>query len=187
MPHPGHCVSRGGDKLAFALDHFRVECSGRICADLGSNVGGFVDCLLQRGAAKVYAIDTGYGVLAWKLRTDDRVEVMERTNALHVRLPEPVSLVTIDVAWTRQHLILPHAIGLLGHPGDVLTLVKPHYESPPDRLRSGVLPDDRLEETLADVVRRVQDVGLCLGGLAECPLRGAAGNHEFWGRVHAGL
>lgn len=185
MPNTGQFVSRGGDKLVFALDHFGVDCLGRICADLGSNVGGFVDCLLQRGAAKVYAVDTGYGALAWKLRTDNRVVVMERTNALHVSLPEPVSLVTIDVAWTRQHLILPHAIGLLSHPGHILTLIKPHYESPPDRLRGGVLPNDRIRETLADVTRRVEGIGLHLGGLAECPLRGAAGNREFWARLHA--
>lgn len=94
-------ASRSGHKLAAALDAFSIDPSGLICADLGCNVGGFTDCLLQRGAAKVYAVDTGYGTLAWKLR--DPVVVMERTNAMHVVLPETVDLVTIDVAWTPQH------------------------------------------------------------------------------------
>src|SRR5436309_2115272 len=98
-------VSRAGQKLDHALDVFKIDVAGLTCADLGCNVGGFVDCLLQRGAAKVYAVDTGYGVLDWKLRKDARVIVMERTNAMHVALPERVTLVTIDVAWTRQQYI----------------------------------------------------------------------------------
>src|SRR3954470_11288116 len=106
-------VSRAGQKLEHALNTFHIDVNGQTCADLGSNVGGFVDCLLQRGAAKVYSIDTGYGVLDWKLRKDPRVVVMERTNAIHVTLPEKVSLVTIDVAWTKQRIILPAARRLL--------------------------------------------------------------------------
>lgn len=174
-------VSRGGDKLAFALDHFAVDCAGQVCADLGSHTGGFVDCLLQRGAARVYAIDTGYGVLAWKLRKDDRVMVMERTNALHATLPEPVSLVTIDVAWTRQHLILPAAIRMLGETGAILSLIKPHYEAPPDRLRKGVLPDDRFDETMQEIMQRLDGAGLGFDSVADCPLRGHGGNRECWG------
>jgi 23S rRNA (cytidine1920-2'-O)/16S rRNA (cytidine1409-2'-O)-methyltransferase len=174
-------VSRGGEKLAFALDHFAVDCTGRVCADLGSHTGGFVDCLLQRGAARVYSIDTGYGVLAWKLRKDDRVVVMERTNALHATLPEPISLVTIDVGWTRQHLILPAAIGMLGQAGAILSLVKPHYEAPPDRLRDGVLPDDRFDETMQEIMDRLDRAGLRFDAVADCPLRGHGGNRERWG------
>src|SRR3954469_9667302 len=102
-------VSRAGQKLEHALATFAVDVSGRICADLGSNTGGFVDCLLQRGAAKVYAIDTGYGALDWRLRKDPRVVVMERTNAMHAELPEKVSRISIDVAWTKQKHILPAA------------------------------------------------------------------------------
>ena len=102
-------VSRAGQKLDHALTDVRRRRHRPVCADLGSNTGGFVDCLLRRGAAKVYAIDTGYGVLDWKLRKDPRVVVMERTNAMHAELPEPVSLVTIDVAWTQQRHILPAA------------------------------------------------------------------------------
>src|ERR1051325_3928155 len=102
-------VSRAGQKLEHALASFGIDVSGGGCADLGSNVGGFVDCLLQRGAKRVYAIDTGYGVLEWKLRKDARVVVMERTNAMHVKLPEKANLVSIDVAWTKQKNILPAA------------------------------------------------------------------------------
>src|SRR5687767_15494807 len=106
-------VSRAGQKLEHALNVFAIDVTGATCADLGSNVGGFVDCLLQRGASKIYAIDTGYGALEWKLRKDPRAVVMERTNAMHVELPEKVKLVSIDVAWTKQKNILPSARRLL--------------------------------------------------------------------------
>lgn len=122
-------VSRGGEKLAAALDHFGIDISGRVCADLGSHIGGFVDCLLQRGAAKVYSVDTCYGTLAWKLRRDPRVVVLERTNAMHVSLPESVDLATIDVGWTPQAKILPNVASLLRPHGRVVTLVKPQYEA----------------------------------------------------------
>ena len=109
-------VSRGGDKLAAALDHFERDVTGRVCADLGSHVGGFVDCLLGRGAARVYAVDTSYGTLAWKLRRDPRVVPLERTNAIHVELIEPVDLVTIDVGWTPQAKILPNVARMIETP-----------------------------------------------------------------------
>src|SRR4051795_9025916 len=114
-------VSRAGEKLEHALNTFALDVSALTCADLGSNVGGFVDCLLQRGAAKVYAVEKGYGVLEYRLRKDPRVVVMERTNAMHVELPERVSLVTIDVAWTRQKNILPAARTLLRADGQIVT------------------------------------------------------------------
>src|ERR1019366_10657003 len=110
-------VSRAGLKLDHALTAFDLNVSQKICADFGCSTGGFTDCLLQRGAAKVFAVDTGYGVLDWKLRNDPRVVVMERTNAMHVRLPEKVDMVTIDVAWTRQRSILPAATLLLNEKG----------------------------------------------------------------------
>src|SRR5437870_2103753 len=127
-------VSRAGQKLDHALTTFAIDVTGKICADLGCSTGGFVDCLLQRGAKKVYAIDTGYGVLDWKLRNDPRVVVMERTNAMHVQLPEVVQIVTIDVAWTKQKHILPNAARLLAADGIVMTLIKPHYEAPAELL-----------------------------------------------------
>src|SRR5438874_609843 len=146
-------VSRGGMKLDHALAHFNLDVANKTCADLGCNTGGFVDVLLRRGAAKVYAIDTGYGVLDWKLRRDPRVVVMERTNAMHVTLPEKVAVVTIDVAWTRQRHILPSARRLITDDGFCVTLIKPHYEAPPSELRKGILPVERV----ADVVKSVAD------------------------------
>jgi len=124
MPH----VSRAGDKLAFALDHWHIDVKNLICADLGCSTGGFTDCLLQHGAAKVYAVDTAYGILEYKLRLDPRVVVMERTNALHLELPELVDFISIDVGWTPQRLILPAARTLLKPGGQIISLLKPHYE-----------------------------------------------------------
>lgn len=172
-------VSRGGMKLAHALDAFGVDPSGLVCADLGCSVGGFTDCLLQRGAARVYAVDTGYGVLDWKLRSDDRVVVMERTNALHTTLPEPCGLVSVDASWTRQAHILPVAAGLLGEGGRIVTLVKPHYEASRELLEGGVLPDARHPEVLAAVVGELEGLGFGIAGPVESPLRGGkAGNRE---------
>ncbi len=149
-------ASRAGHKLEAAIVAFGLNPAGRVCADLGANVGGFTDCLLRYGAAKVYAVDTAYGVLAWTLRKDPRVVVKDRTNALHVMLPEPVTLVAIDVGWTRQQKILP-AIGRLLPPtaavpsavesADILTLIKPHYESELAKIqRHGVLTPAQSEE-----------------------------------------
>ncbi|MHC4233925.1 MAG: SAM-dependent methyltransferase [Planctomycetota bacterium] len=176
-------VSRGGEKLAAALDQFHVDPDDWVCADLGSNVGGFVDCLLQRGARKVYAIDTGYGELAWKLRRDQRVVVMERTNALHVELPEAVSLVTVDVSWTRQHLILPRARRLLAPGGLIIALIKPHYEADQRLLRRGVLPDDRVEGVVQQVIGRLGEADIEVADLMDSPLRGQGGNREVFALV----
>jgi 23S rRNA (cytidine1920-2'-O)/16S rRNA (cytidine1409-2'-O)-methyltransferase len=173
-------VSRGGAKLAAALDRFEVDPAGLVCADLGSSTGGFVDCLLRRGAAKVYAIDTAYGQLAWKLRHDHRVVVMERTNALHVELPEKVSLVTVDVGWTKQQVILPPARALLEPGCPIVTLIKPHYEADKRWLRGGVLPDDRVEAVVQQVADNLRLLGLRIQGLAESPIRGQGGNREVF-------
>src|SRR5437773_618782 len=141
---PQQFVSRAGLKLDHALNHFAIDVRGKVCADLGSNTGGFVDCLLQHDAAKVYAIDTGYGALDWRLRKDPRVIVMERTNAMHATLPEQVAIVTIDVAWTKQRHILPAARRMLRDDGAIITLIKPHYEADPTLLRKGILPAEAL-------------------------------------------
>jgi 23S rRNA (cytidine1920-2'-O)/16S rRNA (cytidine1409-2'-O)-methyltransferase len=174
----GTFVSRAGTKLEHALDVFGVDVRGMVCADLGCNVGGFVDCLLSRGAAKVYAIDTGYGVLEWKLRRDPRVVTMERTNAMHVALPETVNLVTIDVAWTRQRNILPAARKLLANGGRIVSLIKPHYEAPRALLKNGVLADGEL----AAVINKVRDDVFAAGAevlqTVTSPIRGAKGNIE---------
>ncbi len=175
----GRFVSRGGDKLDAAIQAFGVEPQGLVCADLGCNVGGFTDCLLQYGASKVYAIDTGYGELAWTLRKDPRVVVMERTNALHVQLPEKVSLVSVDVAWTRQHLILPAALDLLEPGGKVVTLIKTHYEAEKSELKRGILASENVDQVLDIVRQRLEIAGINLKDMIESPIRGRKGNREF--------
>ncbi len=172
-------VSRGGEKLAAALDEFGVDVSGWVCADLGSNVGGFVDCLLRRAAQRVYAIDTGYGVLAYSLRRDPRVVVMERTNAMHVRLPEPVDLVTIDAGWTRQHHLLPNAKQMLKPGGQIITLIKPHYEAPRGRLHRGVLDPAAARAVVDGVCDTIGGLGLGVEKLMESPVAGHGGNVEY--------
>lgn len=172
-------VSRAGLKLEHAMQTFGLDAAGKICADLGSNTGGFVDCLLRRGATRVYAIDTGYGVLDWKLRNDSRVVVMERTNAMHVNLPEKAQLVTIDVAWTRQHHILPAAARILDDDGFVVTLIKPHYESSAQELRGGVLPEEKLPGVLDVVKATIGQCGFDLVNLTLSPIKGAKGNAEY--------
>ncbi len=166
-------------KLAAALTAFDLDVTGLVCADLGSHVGGFVDCLLQRGAGRVYSVDTSYGTLAWSLRKDPRVVVLERTNALHVELPEPVDLVTVDVGWTPQHRILPVALGALAPNGVIVSLIKPHYEADPSKLRRGVLPDDECDPVLRQVEQRLSEAKIHLSAMVESPIRGRAGNREF--------
>jgi len=172
-------ISRAQAKLEHALASFGVQVEQRICADLGSNVGGFVNCLLQHGARKVYAIETGYGVLDWKLRNDPRVVVMERTNALHVQLQEMVSIVTIDVAWTRQRVILPAARRMLDEHGQIISLIKPHYEANPSLLRKGVLPGDQLDAVLSQVKSEMENLGFQVCGFISSPIKGTGGNVEF--------
>jgi 23S rRNA (cytidine1920-2'-O)/16S rRNA (cytidine1409-2'-O)-methyltransferase len=171
-------ASRAGLKLDHALTVFQLDVAGLVCADLGSNVGGFVDCLLQRGAAKVYAVEKGYGVLEYRLRKDARVVVMERTNAMHVTLPEPVSLVTIDVAWTRQKNILPAAKRLLKPDGYVVTLIKPHYEANPALLKKGVLPEGEVDAVVKSVEQDFYNSGFTCQGTTRSPIEGAGGNVE---------
>jgi 23S rRNA (cytidine1920-2'-O)/16S rRNA (cytidine1409-2'-O)-methyltransferase len=177
-------VSRGGLKLDAALQAFELDVTGYVCADFGSHVGGFVDCLLQQGAAKVYAVEPGYGVLDDRLRKDDRVVVCERTNALRFTRPEPCDLVTIDVGWTPQRLILPAARRALKAEGRVVTLVKPHYEAPQRWLRGGVLPAERLDEVLATCRTDVSDLGWTIDRELKSPLAGHGGNVEWLWLLH---
>ena len=174
----GEFASRGGQKLDHALAHFNLDVAAKVCADLGSNTGGFVDVLLKRGAAKVYAIDTGYGVLDWKLRNDPRVVVMERTNAMHVELPEKVSVVTIDVAWTKQKRILPAARRMVTEDGLVVTLVKPHYEADAASLKKGILPEELVGPVVQSVRRDVAAAGFEWLGEVTSPIKGSKGNTE---------
>jgi 23S rRNA (cytidine1920-2'-O)/16S rRNA (cytidine1409-2'-O)-methyltransferase len=171
-------VSRAGMKLEHALAALEVDVGGHVCADLGSNAGGFVDCLLRRGALRVYAIDTGYGALEWKLRKDPRVVVMERTNALHAVLPQKVTRVTIDVAWTRQRLILKAARQMLAEDARVITLIKPHYEADASLLRKGILPAESVEAVLEAVENDIRAAGFEILGRVRSPIKGAGGNIE---------
>jgi len=191
---PGRFVSRGGEKLRAALEAFALDVADRTCADFGCNVGGFTDCLLQRGAAKVYAIDTGYGALAWTLRKDPRVVVMERTNALHVECVEPVDLVVIDAAWTCQEHIVPAAMRWLAPRGSddaplpcVVSLLKPHYEmarlDPSRRHRKGPLTADETEHVRTTVVSRLAEQGWSVRDAVRSPVRGKGGNSEFLLRI----
>ncbi len=172
-------VTRSGLKLEHALRVFGLDVHGKVCADLGSHQGGFVDCLLHHGAARVYSVDTSYGTLAWKLRKDERVVVLERTNAMHVELPEPVDLVTIDVGWTRQQHILPAAGRLLRAEGRIVTLVKPQYEAGEHERPGGVVPDERLEPVLARVRLDARTAGFEILAETRSPIRGGGGNAEF--------
>lgn len=170
-------VGRGGEKLHHALNTFGLDCRGLVCADFGCNVGGFTDCLLQAGASKVYAVDTGYGALAWKLRQDPRVVVMERTNALHAKAPEPVDLIAIDLAWTPQRLAIPAALRWLQPRGRIITLIKPHYETDPDEkplLNAGVLDELDAERIARRTADRMSALGVAVLGLTRSPLAGGA-------------
>jgi 23S rRNA (cytidine1920-2'-O)/16S rRNA (cytidine1409-2'-O)-methyltransferase len=172
-------VTRSGLKLEHALRTFGLDVAGSVCADLGSHQGGFVDCLLRHGAAKVYSVDTSYGTLAWKLRQDDRVVVFERTNAMHVELPEPADLVTIDVGWTRQRHILPAAGRLLRADGRIVSLIKPQYEAGENERQGGVVPEENLEPVLARARLDAETAGFKLLAETPSPLRGGGGNAEF--------
>ena len=177
-------VGRGGEKLDWALNEFSVTPKGLVCCDLGSNVGGFVDCLLQHGATKVYSVDTSYGTLAWTLRNDQRVIVMERTNALHVELPEKVDLVTCDVGWTRQEKVIPKAVSLLNPQGKILSLLKPQYEARREEMekgRKGKVKEESLKNILERVCNTARDTGLEFSPPSRAPFLGGKGkNPEFY-------
>jgi len=176
-------VSRGGDKLEAALAAFPVEVAGRTCADVGASTGGFTDCLLQHGAARVYAIDVGKGLLHWKLRTDPRLVVMEATNARFVAsLPEAVGLVTIDASFISLKILLPVIRNWLAKGGHVLTLIKPQFEAGRKETarNKGVILDPAIHRSvLEDVLAFAQNEGFGLRGLIRSPLLGPKGNAEF--------
>jgi 23S rRNA (cytidine1920-2'-O)/16S rRNA (cytidine1409-2'-O)-methyltransferase len=187
-------VSRGGLKLQAALDAFGLAVAGGSAADLGCNVGGFTDCLLQRGAARVFAVDTGYGALAWKLRQDPRVTVLERQNALHLdpaTLPNftPVDLVVVDLGWTRQKHAVPAALRWVKPDGRIITLIKPHYESQQQQLRGkrGVLSDDDAAAVVQRVLTELPALGVTLLGDVASPIRGGAGKGRSGNLEHLAL
>jgi 23S rRNA (cytidine1920-2'-O)/16S rRNA (cytidine1409-2'-O)-methyltransferase len=175
-------VSRGGEKLEAALAGFGLDVAGRVCADVGASTGGFTDALLQRGAARVYAIDVGHGILDYRLRTDPRVVVMERTNARYVAsLPEPVHIVTIDAAFISLKLLLPVAAGWLAPGGEVVALIKPQFEAGRGQVgKGGIVKDPAVHrQVLTDLLGWAAAAGLGPAGLMRSPLKGAEGNVEF--------
>jgi 23S rRNA (cytidine1920-2'-O)/16S rRNA (cytidine1409-2'-O)-methyltransferase len=175
-------VSRGGDKLAAALNAFPVQVQGRVCADVGASTGGFSDCLLQHDAAKVYSIDVGYGQLAHIVRSNPRVVVLERTNARYLeKLPEPVELVVVDASFISLRLLLPVIRNWIPGEGDVIALIKPQFEAGQhDVGKGGVVRNPAVHRrVLFEVLSFAQNVGLQPRGLIVSPLKGPAGNTEF--------
>jgi 23S rRNA (cytidine1920-2'-O)/16S rRNA (cytidine1409-2'-O)-methyltransferase len=176
-------VSRAGRKLAAALDHFGVDPAGWVCLDVGASTGGFTDCLLQRGAVRVYALDVGYGQLDQRLRNDPRVVVMERVNARHLApdaLPEPCRLITIDVSFISLAKVVPALLPHLAPGGLLLALIKPQFEAGRGAVgKGGILRDEEVRER---VVRECSEdlatFGLELIGVHDSPVHGTGGNRE---------
>ena len=182
LKRPLQYVSRAGLKLARALEHFEINPEGLIVIDVGASTGGFTDCLLQHGAAHVYAVDVGYGQLAWKLRQDPRVTVMERTNARYLdSLPEPADMATFDVSFISLQLVIPPVLNLLKPTARIVALVKPQFEAGRGQVgRGGVVKDTSVHrQVLLDFARWARAQGLALLGLTPSPIRGPAGNVEF--------
>ncbi len=175
-------VSRGGFKLAGALQSFDVDVQDRICVDVGACTGGFTDVLLQNGAARVYAVDVGYGQLEWKLRQDPRVVVMERTNARYLEsLPEVVTFVCIDVSFISLKLILPAVQKWVSADADIVALIKPQFEAGRKQVgKGGIVKDPHVHrQVLEDLLRWSEESGFSIRGLMRSVIQGAEGNVEF--------
>ena len=183
-------VSRGGEKLAGALKDFAFVVKGHICADVGASTGGFTDCLLQNGAAKVYAIDVGYGQIAYPLRQDERVVVMERVNARYIEsLDETVDLVVVDASFISLKILLPAIKQWLTPEANIIALIKPQFEAGKrDVGKGGVVRDSDVHERVVDgVLTFARSLGFKISGLTLSPIKGPAGNIEFltwlsWGK-----
>lgn len=174
----GGFVSRGGVKLEHAIREWALDVRGKVCADLGASTGGFTDALLRAGASKVYAVDTAYGELAWVLRNDPRVVVMERTNALHASPPEAAGVVVVDLGWTPQRLAVPAAVRWLGPGGRIVTLIKPHYEARGLGVRlprGGVLSEEQAGVIRDKVLAEMGSLGVEVLGVVRSPIQGGAG------------
>lgn len=177
-------VSRGGLKLQAALERFNVNVSEHVCLDVGASTGGFTDCLLQRGAAKVYALDVGYNQLAWSLRQDRRVVVLERENIRHfdpARIPEPITRVVIDVSFISLHLVVPALTTMLAPEAMLVALVKPQFEVGREKVGKGGIVRDpaHRQEALQGVTEMLQEHGFENVQTMESPIRGTKGNVEF--------
>ncbi|MDP1838160.1 MAG: TlyA family RNA methyltransferase [Reyranella sp.] len=183
QPHP--YVSRGGLKLEKALDHFAIPVAGRLALDVGSSTGGFTDCLLQRGAAKVYAVDVGTNQLAWKLRSDPRVVSLEKTNMREVtvaEIPEPVALIVCDASFIGLRTVLPAALALAASGAHLVALIKPQFEVGKGRVgKGGIVRDPALHEEVCTTISAwlAEQPGWRVLGVTESPITGAEGNKEF--------
>jgi 23S rRNA (cytidine1920-2'-O)/16S rRNA (cytidine1409-2'-O)-methyltransferase len=178
-------VSRGGEKLEGALATFGIEVAGRRCIDVGASTGGFTDCLLKAGAESVVALDVGYGQLAWELRNDARVTVVERANIRAsdpTELGAPFDLVVCDLSFISLRIVLPHLAELVAEDGDVLALVKPQFEAGKGRVgKKGVVRDAAVhEEALASAAGVASELGMAVRGMTFSPITGPQGNIEFW-------
>jgi len=178
-------VSRGGDKIARALDVFGLDVAGVRAVDVGASTGGFTDCLLQRGASHVVAVDVGYGQLAWSLRTDERVTVVERTNIRSVdpaELGAPFDLAVVDVSFISLRVVFPYVAPLIGERGSILALVKPQFEAGKGRVgKKGVVKDAAVHaDVLHTAAAAALDAGFVVRGLTFSPIKGPEGNIEFW-------
>jgi len=176
-------VSRGGLKLAHALTHFALDPKGMVAIDVGASTGGFTDVLLSMGAARVHAVDVGHGQLAWKLRNDPRVVVLERTNARHLstEIPEPVDWVVCDASFIGLETVLPAALSLTRPHAVAVALIKPQFEVGPDRVGKGVVRDPALHQEVCDRIRAwfERQPGWSVLGIVESPVLGPEGNKEF--------
>jgi 23S rRNA (cytidine1920-2'-O)/16S rRNA (cytidine1409-2'-O)-methyltransferase len=185
VAEPQRYVGRGGQKLEGALDHFHVEVKDNVALDIGASTGGFTDCLLQRGAKKVYAVDVGHGQLAWKIRNDSRVVVLEKVNARTLsqeQIPGHIDLVVIDVSFISLTLILPSAFDLLAPDGVIVALIKPQFElERQDVSRGGIVRDPALHEKAQQkIARSAEAAGHRVLGLVPSTITGADGNQEFF-------
>ncbi len=181
---PALYVSRSGDKLAAALDTFHIDPRGTIGLDVGCSTGGFTDCLLQRGARRIYAIDVGYGQFAWRLRQDSRVVLLERTNIRYVdraAVPEPIDLAVIDVSFISLTLVLPAVVHLLNSAAVIVALVKPQFEVGKGQVgRGGIVRDDAQREAVTEkVIHCAAQLGFQLTGVLDSPVIGRKGNREI--------
>lgn len=180
---PPPFVSRGGVKLDYALDHFQLDVSSRVVADIGASTGGFTDCLLKRGARRVYAIDVGYGQLDYRLRCDPRVVVMERVNARYpISLPEKVDLATMDLSFISVEKVIPSVAQLVNEDGYLLVLIKPQFEARRAEVgKGGIVKQPAVHaRVLGRFIAWVVAHGFRLGGLVASPVLGASGNKEFF-------
>ena len=188
--HALRYVSRGGLKLEKAMATFPITLEGKICADIGASTGGFTDCMLQNGAARVYAVDVGYGQLDWKLRQDERVVCMERTNARYLtkeQIPEPLDFVSVDVSFISLGLIFPALRPLLADNANLVCLIKPQFEAGKDKVgKKGVVRDANVHlAVLEQFLRHAAENDLTVQGMTYSPIKGPEGNIEYLGWLTA--